>query len=144
MIFIRCYYLVSTKFTKNLSLVDIVLWLFTLIIVFCLNGDFSQIWYIEARYFIISVYDCQFFCNIKPNENIVTIFLMIDFESPLKHSIFTLDKSNPNLLRNQTTWFSGMEMVGGHWKTYVGVGLEFPWALGYSVLPGIAYVLRVS
>jgi hypothetical protein len=40
--------------------------------------------------------------------------------------------------------FLGMEMVGGHWKTYVGVGLEFPWALGYSVLPGIAYVLRVS
>jgi hypothetical protein len=37
-----------------------------------------------------------------------------------------------------------MEMVGGSWKTYVGVGLEFPWAFGYSVLPGIAYVLRVS
>ena len=35
-------------------------------------------------------------------------------------------------------------MVGGPWKTYVGVGLEFPWAFGYSVLPGIAYVLRVN
>ncbi len=35
-------------------------------------------------------------------------------------------------------------MVGGPWKTYVGVGLEFPWAFGYSVLPGIAFVLRVN
>ena len=37
-----------------------------------------------------------------------------------------------------------MEMVGGKWKTYVGVGLEFPWAFGYSLLPGIAYILPVS
>jgi hypothetical protein len=51
-----------------------------------------------------------------------------------------------NGFRNSSKFslFLGMEMVGGHWKTYVGVGLEFPWALGYSVLPGIAYVLRVS
>ena len=37
-----------------------------------------------------------------------------------------------------------MEIVGGKWKTYVGVGLEFPWAIGYSVLPGIAFILPVN
>jgi hypothetical protein len=37
-----------------------------------------------------------------------------------------------------------MEMVGGKWKTYIGVGLEFPWALGYSILPGIAFILPVK
>ena len=37
-----------------------------------------------------------------------------------------------------------MEIVGGKWKTYVGVGLEFPWAIGYSVLPGIAFILPVQ
>ena len=35
-----------------------------------------------------------------------------------------------------------MEMVGGKWKTYLGIGFEFPWALAYSVLPGIAYAQR--
>ena len=34
-------------------------------------------------------------------------------------------------------------MVGGKWKTYIGVGLEFPWAIGYSLLPGIALILPV-
>ena len=42
------------------------------------------------------------------------------------------------------TFLSGMEMVGGKWKTYIGVGLEFPWAIGYSLLPGIAFILPVN
>ena len=40
--------------------------------------------------------------------------------------------------------FLGIEMVGGPWKTYIGIGLEFPWAFGYSILAGIGFVLRVS
>jgi len=36
-----------------------------------------------------------------------------------------------------------MEVVGGPWQTYIGVGLEFPWSFGYTLLPGIAYALRV-
>ena len=40
-----------------------------------------------------------------------------------------------------TTFFVyAMEMVGGHWKTFCGIGFEFPWALAYSVLPGIGQV----
>jgi hypothetical protein len=38
----------------------------------------------------------------------------------------------------------GMEIVGGPWKTYVGIGVDMPWSLGYSILPGIAFLLRVS
>ena len=38
----------------------------------------------------------------------------------------------------------GMEIVGGPWKTYIGIGLELPWSLGYSILPGIAFLLKVS
>jgi hypothetical protein len=30
----------------------------------------------------------------------------------------------------------GMEIVGGPWKTYVGIGIDLPWSLGYSILPG--------
>jgi hypothetical protein len=37
-----------------------------------------------------------------------------------------------------------MEIVGGPWKTYIGIGLELPWSLGYSILPGIAFLLNVS
>jgi hypothetical protein len=37
-----------------------------------------------------------------------------------------------------------MEIVGGPWKTYIGIGLELPWSLGYSILPGIAFLLKVS
>ena len=32
-----------------------------------------------------------------------------------------------------------MEIIGGDWKTILGIGLMFPWATGYSVLPLIAY-----
>jgi hypothetical protein len=38
----------------------------------------------------------------------------------------------------------GMEIVGGSWKTYIGEGVDLPWSLGYSILPGIAFLLRVS
>ena len=34
-----------------------------------------------------------------------------------------------------------MEIVGGNWKTWLGIGLQFPWATGYSVLPWIAYAI---
>ncbi len=34
-----------------------------------------------------------------------------------------------------------MEMVGGVWSVIIGIGLEFPWALGYSVLPAVAYAV---
>ena len=34
-----------------------------------------------------------------------------------------------------------MEMVGGKWRVIIGIGIEFPWALGYSVLPAIAYAV---
>ena len=34
-----------------------------------------------------------------------------------------------------------MEIVGGKWKVIVGIGLEFPWAIGYAVLPAIAYAV---
>ena len=34
-----------------------------------------------------------------------------------------------------------MEIVGGNWKTWFGIGLMFPWATGYSVLPWIAYAI---
>ncbi len=30
-------------------------------------------------------------------------------------------------------------MVGGVWSVIVGIGLEFPWAFGYSILPLLAY-----
>eukprot|EP00090_Calanus_glacialis_P008106 TRINITY_DN16442_c0_g1_i2.p1 TRINITY_DN16442_c0_g1~~TRINITY_DN16442_c0_g1_i2.p1 ORF type:complete len:553 (-),score=119.37 TRINITY_DN16442_c0_g1_i2:26-1684(-) len=33
-----------------------------------------------------------------------------------------------------------MEIVGGNWSTYIGIGLEFPWALGYMSLPLVAWV----
>ena len=32
-----------------------------------------------------------------------------------------------------------MEIIGGDWKTYLGIGLMFPWATGYSTLPLLAY-----
>lgn len=32
-----------------------------------------------------------------------------------------------------------MEIVGGIWSVIVGIGLEFPWAIGYALLPAIAY-----
>jgi len=34
-----------------------------------------------------------------------------------------------------------MEMVGGVWCTLIGIGLEFPWALGYMSLPLVAWIL---
>ena len=34
-----------------------------------------------------------------------------------------------------------MEIVGGNWKTWLGIGLMFPWAIGYSVLPWVAYAV---
>ena len=27
-----------------------------------------------------------------------------------------------------------MELIGGNWKTWLGIGFEFPWALAYSVI----------
>ena len=33
-----------------------------------------------------------------------------------------------------------MEIIGGKWCTYVGIGLEFPWALGYMSLPLVAWI----
>merc|ERR1712106_509027 len=33
-----------------------------------------------------------------------------------------------------------MEIVGGRWSTYIGIGLEFPWALGYMSLPLVAWI----
>jgi len=42
-----------------------------------------------------------------------------------------------------TTFFVyAMEMVGGKWKAILGIGFEFPWAVAYSILPGIAHVER--
>jgi len=41
-----------------------------------------------------------------------------------------------------TTYVYCLEMIGGKWSTFIGIGLEFPWALGYSVLPLIAYHVR--
>lgn len=42
-----------------------------------------------------------------------------------------------------TTFFVyAMEMMGGKWKTLMGIGFEYPWALAYSVLPGIAFAER--
>ena len=32
-----------------------------------------------------------------------------------------------------------MEIVGGRWSVIIGIGLEFPWAVGYIALAGIAY-----
>jgi len=34
-----------------------------------------------------------------------------------------------------------MEMVGGVWSTFIGIGLEFPWAFGYISLPLVAWIL---
>ena len=34
-----------------------------------------------------------------------------------------------------------MEIVGGNWKTWLGIGLMFPWATGYSLLPWVAYAI---
>ena len=34
---------------------------------------------------------------------------------------------------------SGMEIIGNDWKTWLGIGLMFPWAIGYSSLPLLAY-----
>jgi MFS family permease len=40
-----------------------------------------------------------------------------------------------------TTYVYVLEMVGGIWSVLLGIGLEFPWALGYSVLPAVAYAV---
>ena len=32
-----------------------------------------------------------------------------------------------------------MEIIGSDWKTWLGIGLMFPWAIGYSFLPLLAY-----
>jgi len=34
-----------------------------------------------------------------------------------------------------------MELIGGKWNVFVGIGLELPWAVGYMVLPGFAYII---
>ena len=34
-----------------------------------------------------------------------------------------------------------MEIIGGNWKTYLGIGLMFFWATGYSLLPLLAYLV---
>ena len=31
-----------------------------------------------------------------------------------------------------------MEIVGGKWSSIIGIGLEFPWAIGYILLPWMA------
>ena len=37
-----------------------------------------------------------------------------------------------------TTFFVyAIEMTGGQWRTFLGIGFQFPWALAYSILPGI-------
>lgn len=41
-----------------------------------------------------------------------------------------------------TFYVYAMEMVGGDWKTFFGIGFQLPWALAYSVLPGVAYAER--
>lgn len=41
-----------------------------------------------------------------------------------------------------TVYVYSMEMVGHNWKTWIGIGFEFPWALAYTVLPGVAYNVR--
>jgi len=33
-----------------------------------------------------------------------------------------------------------MEMVGGRWSTYIGIGLVYPWAIGYMSLPLLAWI----
>jgi hypothetical protein len=38
--------------------------------------------------------------------------------------------------------FSGMELVGGKWRTISGVSFLFPVPLGYITVAGIAYVVR--
>lgn len=43
-------------------------------------------------------------------------------------------------------WTTGyvycMEIIGGDWKTWMGIGMMFPWAIGYSCLPGTSISLQ--
>ena len=34
-----------------------------------------------------------------------------------------------------------MEIIGGNWKTYLGIGMMFNWATGYCLLPLLAYLV---
>ena len=38
-----------------------------------------------------------------------------------------------------TGYVYSMEIIGDNWKTWLGIGLMFPWAIGYSLLPVLAY-----
>merc|ERR1712142_1350793 len=33
-----------------------------------------------------------------------------------------------------------MEIIGGNWSTYVGIGLEIPWSFAYMLMPLISWV----
>jgi len=33
-----------------------------------------------------------------------------------------------------------MEIIGGNWNTYVGIGLEIPWSFAYMLLPLVAWI----
>ena len=35
-----------------------------------------------------------------------------------------------------------VEIIGPRYRSKVGIGIEFGWALGYIILPGFAYLLR--
>jgi hypothetical protein len=34
-----------------------------------------------------------------------------------------------------------MEVVGGKWKTYVGIGLEFPWVISWILISLFGYFI---
>ncbi len=38
--------------------------------------------------------------------------------------------------------FSAMELVGPSYRVHVGMGAEYPWALGYMLYAGMAYAMR--
>ena len=49
--------------------------------------------------------------------------------------------SNSQLLNYCSHFILGMEIIGGDWKTYLGIGMMFNWATGYCLLPLVAYLI---
>ena len=60
---------------------------------------------------------------------------MRHFDDPDPESVFLMLTK----LINFFLIFLGMEIIGGDWKTYLGIGMMFNWATGYCLLPLLAY-----
>lgn len=77
-------------------------------------------------------------------SNLLSVFsIATAFSSSMEVYIFLRWASAFSSVGFWTTFYVyAMEMVGKKWKTIFGIGFEYPWAIAYSLLPGIAYAER--